>query len=77
MDAENEITQKAIQDYLTPEVYDQVAKDQIQFREMRNREREAEYQAEQSLEDNSIEEKPELHEAEEETSEEKKEDSHV
>lgn len=47
MEEENDKTQLEIQEILTTEVYDQVAQDQIQFREMKNKAREAEFHAAQ------------------------------
>lgn len=76
MEDENEKTQKAIQDHITTEVYDQVAKDQVQFRELRNKARETEFKNVQTTENTELEEKV-VKEAEEDTLEKEKEDLHV
>ncbi|HHT82073.1 MAG TPA: hypothetical protein GX003_01350 [Acholeplasmataceae bacterium] len=67
MEQENDKTQRAIQEHITPEVYDQVAKDQIEFRELRNKARDAEFSGEQP-----VEEKPAEIETESENQEEEK-----
>ncbi len=67
MEQENDNTQRAIQEHITPEVYEQVAKDQIEFRELRNKARDAEFSGEQS-----VEEKPAEIETESENQEEEK-----
>lgn len=69
MEQENDNTQRAIQEHITPEVYDQVAKDQIEFRELRNKARDAEFSGEQP-----VEEKPAEIETESENQEEKNKD---
>jgi hypothetical protein len=69
MEQENDKTQRAIQEHITPEVYDQVAKDQIEFRELRNKARDAEFSGEQP-----VEEKPAEIETESENQEEKNKD---
>lgn len=75
MEEENEQTQLEIQEILTVELYDQIAKDQIQFREMKNRERDAEYdnpallsgKTDESVEEEVLEtEKDEVEQIEEE-----------
>lgn len=55
MEQENDKTQRAIQEHITPEVYDQVAKDQIEFRELRNKARDAEFSGEQPVEEKPAE----------------------
>ena len=69
MEQENDKTQRAIQEHIPPEVYDQVAKDQIEFRELRNKARDAEFSGEQP-----VEEKPAEIETESENQEEKNKD---
>lgn len=56
MDEESDTTQKQIQDYLTVELYDQIANDQVQFRETKNRERELEYEKQQQELNKPVEE---------------------
>ncbi|MGI6782384.1 MAG: hypothetical protein ACOX56_06215 [Acholeplasmataceae bacterium] len=79
MDEENDKTQNEIQEHLTPEVYEQVANDQVQFREMKNKERELAYEKEQQELNKTEEVPPEDDVVDEvETEEEnKKEDSHA
>lgn len=66
MEQENDKTQRAIQEHITPEVYDQVAKDQIEFRELRNKARDAEFSGEQPVEEKPAEIETESENQEEE-----------